>query len=110
MIKKYELTKDTIVHEGVELYRIRALRDFGCVTKGDLGGFIEKEANLSQKGNCWVLDDAKVYNRARVSDNALIFGNSWVFHEATCSGNSGIFDGCRIGGNEEVCCDERRGG
>ncbi|WP_330168907.1 MULTISPECIES: hypothetical protein [Bartonella] len=31
----------------VSLKRIRALRDFGSVKKGDVGGFIEHESDLS---------------------------------------------------------------
>ena len=42
--KKYELLKnDTIKVFGHTLYRIRALRDFKDVKKGDLGGYIERE-------------------------------------------------------------------
>lgn len=52
MIKKYELTNETItLKNGVVLHRIRALKSFGVVvTKGDLGGWIEKEDNLSHNG------------------------------------------------------------
>ena len=54
---KYELTEET----KYGLYRIEALKDFGNVKKGDKGGWIEKEANLSQDGDCWVYGDAEVY-------------------------------------------------
>ncbi|EJF98611.1 hypothetical protein MEI_00181 [Bartonella vinsonii subsp. arupensis Pm136co] len=37
-MKKYELTDQTIDVDGFTLHRIRALRDFGKVKKGDLGG------------------------------------------------------------------------
>jgi len=40
---KFELTNESISHFGVMLCRIKALRDFSNVKKGDLGGFIEKE-------------------------------------------------------------------
>ena len=70
MEKKYEFTSEV---KG-SLKRIHALRDFGDVNKGDLGGFIEKEANLSHKGNCWVDGDAKVYENAKVCGNAQISG------------------------------------
>lgn len=43
------------------LYRIQALKKFAIVKAGDKGGFIEKESNLSQDGNCWIYDNAKVY-------------------------------------------------
>jgi len=61
---KFELTKETITDSGVKLYRIRALKDFGDVSKGDLGGYVEKEKNLSQEGNAWI------YGNARIFDNA----------------------------------------
>ena len=35
MDKKYRLTNETIIHEGVTLHRIEALRDFGNIKKGD---------------------------------------------------------------------------
>lgn len=43
------------------LYQIEALKDFSDVKSGDLGGWIEKESNLSQEGNCWVSGNAMVY-------------------------------------------------
>ena len=62
--KKYELTKETITTlGGRKLHRIRALKNFADVKVGDLGGFVEKEKNLSQQGDCWVYDDAKVYEQ-----------------------------------------------
>ena len=50
--KKYELLQDqTIERRGRTLYRICALRDFGSVHAGDVGGYIECERNLSQGGD-----------------------------------------------------------
>ena len=74
MNKKFELLKDdyTIDLVGRTLYRIRALKDFANVKKGDIGGFVEKEKNLSHAGDCWIYRDAKVYNNARVSDDAKV--------------------------------------
>ena len=51
MEKKYELTKETKQLFGLTLFRIRVLKDFGGFQKGDLGGWIEKEENLSHEGN-----------------------------------------------------------
>lgn len=51
MEKKYELTEDTLEIDGHILHRIKALKDFGDVKKGDLGGFVEKESNLAQEGD-----------------------------------------------------------
>ena len=59
---KYELTNETREFIGLTLYRIRALKDVPSieVKSGDLGGFIEKESNLSQEGNAWVAGNAQV--------------------------------------------------
>ena len=77
--KKYELLQDqTIEWCGRTLCRICALRDFGSVHAGDVGGYIECEHNLSQDGNAWVYDDARVCGDARVSDNALVCGDARV--------------------------------
>lgn len=51
---------------GKKLYRIEALKDFGDVKAGDLGGYIESEDNLSRDGNAWV------------GANTLVGGNAWV--------------------------------
>ena len=71
MEKKYKLTEETIKVYDKTLYRIEALRDFGDVKKGDKGGFLEKEDNLSQSGDCWVYGNARVYNNAVVYDNVM---------------------------------------
>ena len=70
---KYELTENKIYAHGKALYQIKALVSFGNVEAGELGGYIEKESNLSQSGNAWVYGDAMVYGDARVYGNAEIF-------------------------------------
>ena len=60
MERKYELTDETIICDGRILHRIKALRDFGNVKARELGGWIEKESNLSHSGNCWVYDEGEV--------------------------------------------------
>ena len=86
MVKKFELIKnDYISLDGYTLYRIRALIDFYDVSAGDLGGYIEKEANLSQEGNAWVYDNARVFGNAIICgdaviaerDDYIVFKNSW---------------------------------
>ena len=59
--KKYEMTEETIEVNGRTLHRIKALKDFGDVKKGELGGYIESEKNLNENGNAWVYGDARVY-------------------------------------------------
>ena len=77
-MKKFELTTDFKMYCGKKLFRIRALIDFGDVKAGDLGGYIEKEKNLSHNGNAWV------------SDNAWVYGDAWVYDNARVSGNADI--------------------
>ena len=45
---KYAFTDEVIEHNNSILHRIKALKNFGNVKKGDFGGFIERENNLSQ--------------------------------------------------------------
>lgn len=73
-MKKYEFTGEVKNIGGVTLHRIRALIDIPehDVKAGDLGGWIEAESNLSQKGAAWVTDSACVTGKARVSGNARI--------------------------------------
>lgn len=67
MSKKFELTSNFKVFLGRKLFQIRALISFGDVKEGDLGGYIEKEENLSHDGNAWVSGDAKVTTVTRGS-------------------------------------------
>ena len=66
---KYKLTKETKKIGKTTLFLIEAMKDFGNVKKGDLGGWLEKEKNLSQEDNCWVSENAQVSENARVSEN-----------------------------------------
>ena len=91
-MKKFELTTDRIEENGTILYRIKALIDFWDVKAGDLGGYVEKEENLSQYGSAWVSDNAFVLGNARVSDNAWVCGNTWVCDNAHIYGNARVYD------------------
>lgn len=81
-MKKFELTADRIEEKGVTLHRIKALIDFGDVKAGELGGYVEKEENLSQYGNAWV------YRHAKVFGNAYIYGNAWMCGNAQVSSDA----------------------
>ena len=77
--KKYRIDYTQKIEEfGRTLYRIVALADFGSVTTGDQGGYIESEKNLSQSGNAWVYDNAIVYDNAEVYDNARVYDDARV--------------------------------
>ena len=88
MQKKYRLTDETIEFGGVELHRIEALRDFWRVKKGDKGGFVQSEKNLSHDGDCWIFNNAKVYSNAKVSGSATVSQNAIVREEATVYENA----------------------
>jgi len=75
---KYEFTKETREFLGRTLHQIKAVADFGEVKAGDLGGWIEKEENLSQGGACWVGGNAQVWGDAQVYDNAQVCDNARV--------------------------------
>ena len=82
-MKKYELIPDNSIDFLIyKLFRIRALTSFGNVKAGDLGGYIQKEKNLSHYGTAWVADNAKVRGEAEVCENAIIHGNAKVFNAA----------------------------
>ena len=69
MGKHFEFTGERRINAfGVKLFQIRCTVAFGDVKVGDIGGWIEKEDNLS--GN------AGVYGDAEVSDNAEVYGNA----------------------------------
>ena len=96
MEKKYKLTNESVIVNGKTLYRIKSLKDFGNVKKGDKGGFVEKEENLSQSGDCWVYDNAKVYNNAKVFDYADIYGNTEIFGNAIVSGKARVYGNAKV--------------
>ena len=101
-MKKYELTSETKVINGVELHRIKALESFGRVEKGELGGWIESEKNLSQDGDAWVFDNATVGGDATVYGDATVCGNARVYGDATVSGYAFISGNATVGGNATV--------
>ena len=74
-MKKFELTTESIYLLGTKLFRIKALVTFGCVKKGELGGFVEKEENLDHTGSAWIFGNAWVYGNEEVSGNAEVSGN-----------------------------------
>ena len=82
-MKKYEFTGETkkveLFFRTVTLHRIRATVAFGLVEVGELGGWIEKEENLSHDGKAWVCGDAKVWGNAKVCGDAEVWGNAEVF-------------------------------
>lgn len=63
-MKKFELISEFVTNVfGKKLFRIKALVSFGDVSAGELGGFVEKEENLSNNGNAWVSGNARGLRR-----------------------------------------------
>ena len=81
---KFESTGETKIVAGRTLHQIRAvvaIAAFG-ISVGDVGGWIEKEPNLSVSGNAWVYGDAQVYGNTWVSGNARVSGDAQVYGDA----------------------------
>lgn len=122
---KYEFTGETKPNGGKVLRRIRAARDIYFpdghlfVKKGELGGWIEKEENLSHEGSCWVgengivCDDAivsgeaYVYGRAIVAQNAVVTGDAVVRGHALVTGDAVVYDEAYIHSCATVDCFAR---
>ena len=117
-MKKYEFTGETktvpFLFKDVTLHRIQAITNFANVVAGELGGWIEKEENLSHKGGAWVCGDACVYGNAEVhgnavvSENAVVRGNAvvsgdaWVRGDAVVSGDACVYGNAVVSENAEV--------
>ena len=95
--KKYVLTETTKQWLGITLYQIKAVRDIPemGVDEGELGGWIEKESNLSQDGNAWVYGDAQVSGNAWVYGDAQVSGNAWVYGDDLATTKSATCNECR---------------
>lgn len=114
MEKKYELTKEKYYDSRVQavVYRIKALRDFGNVKKGDLGGFVANENNLSHANTCWIYDNAivcgesKVCEGAEVRGAAVVCGTSTIWESTRIFENAYVYNsvirGSKIHGNASV--------
>ena len=116
MTDKYEFTGETKVVLGITLRQIRALIaiPLSGVSVGDVGGWIEKEENLSQasdsawiSGHAQISGNARIYDNARISGNAQISGGAWISGHAQISGNAWIYDNARIYGKAWIYGDAR---
>ena len=106
-MKRYELTEEKKEFLGRTLYRIRALKDFELldgtiIHAGDLGGWIEKEDNLSQDGSAWFFSNARVYGNAQVSGDAWVYGDARVYGDAWVYGDARVYGNAWVSGNAWV--------
>lgn len=73
----------------IRLFRIIAMRDFEIsideisiqIKEGDIGGLIQNEKNLSHDDSSWVMNQAKVFDNAILS-NSIIRDESWIFGQS----------------------------
>lgn len=100
MEKKFEVVKEQSMMmsfrgKDYTFYRIRALKDIPRhnVLKGDIGGWVEHELNLSQFGDCWIANDA------RVGDDAMVRADALVSHQASVFAKSYVQDDSRVRDN-----------
>ena len=99
-MKKYEFTGETkqveLWNRTAMLHRIRATVEFGFVKVGELGGWIEKEENLSHEGKAWVCGDAEVCGDAKVWGNAKVCGDAEVWGNAKVWGNAEVWGNAKV--------------
>lgn len=90
------------------IHRIIALRDIGAeVHRGDLGGFVADESNLSYEpgDNSWVFGDAIaaglsiVAQDSQLRDHAVACGEAYVSHGSVLSGYACAEDNAYIRGS-----------
>ena len=117
--KKYEIT-DTAHPVYPELHRIRALRQVReDVPAGELGGFVQSEANLSQgNDDAWLYDDsisrheanvcggAQLHGRTVAQDLALVSGSSTMYGNAIACDSAIVTGGCIR--NDALVCGNAR--
>ncbi len=103
---KYEIT-DIAHPEYPWLHRIRALQDIGKdVKKGDLGGYVEDQSNLSfePKDNAWLYDDsiacgdAYVCQGSALRENATAKEKAYISQGSSMGGSSIVEDDAMIQG------------
>ncbi len=113
--KKYEKLTDEehqLIFDGRKLYRIRALRDIvdhgtgrTIAKKGELGGYIQHEGNLSQEGSSWISAKAKacgnsrVLGNARLEDHAILLGNARLDGDARVCDHACVLENANIRGH-----------
>lgn len=99
---KYKITD--IVHPAYpKLHRIQALRDVNeMVKEGDLGGYVQREWNLSQSGISWIYEDAICEDLARVQEDASLREHAKASGKSFVAGKTEATDYSQIRGYSYV--------
>ena len=126
-MKKYELLEGPNFTKNIfgginarTIHRIIAIRNFGDVKAGDIGGWVEKESNLSHYGNCWIYNDAmaiqdstvdgnaqlrdgaKLYHESIITDDAIVSGKAYIYEKAIVRDVASVSGNARIGGTSDI--------
>lgn len=111
MKKKYKFIeeKEVLGTDGKKhiLHRIQAIEEFWNAEEGDIGGWIEKESNLSHDGNAWIKNDACVYGNARIEGNAVVSEQAQVYGNAIVSEQAEVYGNACVFGNACVDCNAK---
>lgn len=111
---KYVFTGQSQLHKGRTLWRIQSAKDFvnsstnEKISKGELGGWIGSDENLSHSGTCWVADGAMVYDSAWLSSDAQVMDYAEVYDSADVSGRAivgaraKVYDRASVRGNTSI--------
>lgn len=71
-------------------FRVKAIKSFGNIKIGQIGGIVSGEQNLAQDGTCWIDFDSSV------TDNAFVSGNAQVMKGSRLIGNARVYDDASI--------------
>ncbi len=96
-MKKFSLTP---VKKGkLQLFRITALIDGPHFKKGQKGGLIQHEHNLSQEGNSWIGDGCQVIGKCEILDSSVVLGKSKLRGKVILKKGAVVTGKCLISGN-----------
>lgn len=104
--KKYRLLSESrVLDDGTTVYRIQCLHTFVGARKGQKGGWVQHEGNLSHWGDCWVADNAVVSGSASVSGNAQVRHHAKISNSAIVTENAVVSAYSEISGNALITAD-----
>ena len=86
--------KHPTTNKHITLKRIKALKSFGKIKKGDIGGWIRDESNLSHKNNCWVFEEAEVFDNICLYEDMEISGNFVYYGSSNIEFYKGVATNC----------------
>lgn len=102
-MKQYEFTDATrILDNGETVYRIRTTKDISWlgVKKGDLGGWMSKDATLGE--DCWVFGESVLGGYAQLLGNSYTSFNAQVLDHAVVSLVSRVRGDAVVSGHARV--------